>query len=235
MRGYVPTSAAPDGRYHSALLARDVVDLVTALGHDRAALFGHDWGAVAAYGAAILAPSKITRLVTAAVPHGPSVANAFLTNFGQQKRSWYMFFFQHPFADIAVAHDDFCFLERLWQDWSPNWRYGAEDLEALKKTFRQPGVLAAALGYYRSTLSPATQDPELSELQARLATSPVEVPCTVVFGAEDGCMSADLLAGMEAFFPRGLRKIVLPEAGHFVHRENPIEVNHALLEALGPP
>ena len=232
MRGYAPTGPASDGRYQSALLSQDAVALIEALGHDSAYVFGHDWGALAAYGAAILAPEKVRHLITAAVPHGPSVLNAFFTSFDQQKRSWYMFFFQHPFSDAAVGHGDFRFLERLWQDWSPGWRYSPDDLEELKKTFRQPGVLDAALGYYRHTLNPALQDPALAEIQNRIAGSPIDVPSTIIYGADDGCMGAELLDGMEALFPRGLRKVILPGAGHFVHREKPREVNEVLLETL---
>ena len=235
MRGYAPTGPAPDGRYQSAVLSLDAIALIDALGHESAVVFGHDWGAVAAYGAAILAPQKVRKLITAAVPHGPSVLNAFFTSFDQQKRSWYMFFFQHFFADAAVGFADFRFLERLWQDWSPGWRYTPEDLEALKATFRQPGVLDAALGYYRCTLNPAKHDPTLAETQTLISTAPVEVPSTVIYGADDGCMGADLLEGMEALFPRGLRKEILHGAGHFAHREQSQKVNEILLEALKTP
>jgi pimeloyl-ACP methyl ester carboxylesterase len=62
--------------------------------------------------------------------------------------------------------------------------------------------------------------------------SPVTVPTLVFYGARDGCMSADLLEGMEALFPAGLRKVVIPDAGHFVHQEKPEEVNRALIEFL---
>lgn len=232
MRGYAPSGAAADGRYQSAVLAQDVVELITALGYDQAFVFGHDWGAVAAYGAAILAPQRIRKLVAASVPHGPSVLSAFMTNYDQQRRSWYMFFFQQPFADVAVAHDDFRFLERLWADWSPNWRYSPEDLETLKQCFRKPGVLDAALAYYRCTFNPLLQDPALAEIQGRISTSPVDVPTTAIHGSNDGCMSAELQNGMEALFPRGLRKLVLPDAGHFVHRERAGEVNRILIDAF---
>jgi pimeloyl-ACP methyl ester carboxylesterase len=232
MRGYAPTEIPADGRYQSAVLALDAVELISALGYSSACVFGHDWGAIAGYGAAIAAPEKIAKLVTAAVPHGPSVLNAFMTNYEQQRRSWYMFFFQHPLADAAVAHDDFRFLERLWQDWSPAWRYSAEDLETLKATFRAPGVLQAALGYYRQTLNPALQDPALAEAQAQIGVAPVPVPSLVFHGARDGCIGSELLEGMEVLFPRGLRKVVVSDAGHFVHLERPEEVNRILIEFL---
>lgn len=232
MRGYAPTEIPADGRYQTAVLALDIVELISALGYSSAHVFGHDWGAVASYGAAMHAPEKITKLVTAAVPHGPAVLNAFMSSYDQQRRSWYMFFFQHPLSDAAVAHDDFRFIERLWQDWSPGWKYAAEDMEALKATFRTPGVLQAALGYYRAMLNPANQDPTLFELQAQMSLAPVPVPSLVFHGGRDGCIGGELLEGMEALFPRGLRKVIVADAGHFMHQEKPEEVNRVLIEFL---
>lgn len=232
MRGYAPTAAPADGRYQSAVLAQDAVELIGALGYDSAHVFGHDWGGIAAHGAAILAPQKVKKLVTAAVPHGPAVLQAFLSDYDQLRRSWYMFFFQMPFADAAVPFNDFAFIERLWQDWSPGWAYPAEEMESLKATFRKPGVLQAALGYYRCTLNPALQDPALTEIQTMIAMSPITVPTLFFHGAEDGCMGANLTEGMEAFFPGGLQKHIIAGAGHFVHQEKPEVVNPILLEFL---
>jgi pimeloyl-ACP methyl ester carboxylesterase len=232
LRGYAPTGPAPDGRYQSAALAADAVALIEALGYDDAIVFGHDWGATAAYGAALAAPQRVRKLITAAVPYGPQVLGSFLTSYDQQRRSWYMFFFQTPFADAAVAHDDFAFLERLWRDWSPGWPYPPEEMAALKQTFRQPGVLEAALGYYRATFNPALQDPALATLQSRMMTDPIEVPGLVLHGANDGCMGAELVDGMAALFPRGLRVEIVPGTGHFLHQEAPERINTIVLDFL---
>jgi pimeloyl-ACP methyl ester carboxylesterase len=234
MRGYAPSDVPADGPYQSAVLGQDAAAMVEALGYRRAAVVGHDWGAVAAYGAAILAPERVARLVTAAVPHGPALPTAFLTNYEQQRRSWYMFFFQTPLAEMAVAHDDFRFLERLWADWSPGWRWPAEEMAALKETFRQPGVLPAALGYYRQTLDPLRQRPELAEAQGRVQMEAVTMPTLYVHGARDGCIGVELVEGMGALFPAGLETLIVADAGHFVHQERPDAVNAKLLEFLGP-
>jgi pimeloyl-ACP methyl ester carboxylesterase len=232
LRGYAPTGPAPDGRYQSAALAMDAVALIEALGYDDAVVFGHDWGATAAYGAALAAPQRVRKLITAAVPYGPQVVGSFMTSYDQQRRSWYMFFFQTPFADAAVAHDDFAFLERLWRDWSPNWKYSPEEMAALKDTFRQPGVLEAALGYYRATFNPALQDPDLAALQGRMMADPIEVPCLMLQGPNDGCIGAELVDGMAAFFPRGLRVEIVPGTGHFLHQEAPDRINAIVLDFL---
>ncbi len=232
MRGYAPSAMAPDGCYQTAALAEDTLALIEALGYDDAVVIGHDWGATAAYGAALAAPRRVRKLVTAAVPYGTQIMSAFATNYDQQRRSWYMFFFQTPFAEVALAHDDFAFLERLWGDWSPGWRWPAEEMARLKDTFRQPGVVSAALGYYRAMLDPTRQDARYAALQSRMMIEPIDVPAMMLHGANDGCIGSELLRGMEAFFPHGLRVEVVPDTGHFLHQEAPETINRLLLDFL---
>ncbi|MBI3247000.1 MAG: alpha/beta hydrolase [Deltaproteobacteria bacterium] len=232
LRGYAPTENPANGPYQPAALSQDVVALIDALAGKPSLVFGHDWGAAAAYGAATIAPEKVSKLITAAVPFPSAIFSAFVTNPEQQRRSWYMFFFQMPFAEDAVALNDYAFLERIWQDWSPGWRYPAEEMASLKETFRKPGTLQAALGYYRHMLNPANHDPALAPIQEKLFTVPIDVPTLYFHGAKDGCLGLELADGMEQFFPKGLQTVVIPDAGHFVHQEKPEEVNKALLEFL---
>ena len=51
-------------------------------------------------------------------------------------------------------------------------------------------------------------------------------------GCDDGCIGAELLDGMEKLFPKGLKKEVVPGAGHFVHQETPELVNEVVLKFL---
>jgi pimeloyl-ACP methyl ester carboxylesterase len=234
LRGYSPTETPSDGCFQTAALAQDAIALLDLLSpNEPAVIFGHDWGALAAYGAALLAPQRVRHLVTAAVPYGPRVMEAVVTDYDQTRRSWHMYLFQLPFAEAAVAHNNFAFLNRLWQDWSPGWRVPAEEIAALKETFQQPGVLTAAIDYYRQIFDVSRQRPEHEELQAKIMTAPIPVPTLAFHGERDGCIGVEQYEGMEAHFPRGLRPIILPGAGHFVHQEKPDEVNRALIEYLG--
>ncbi len=61
---------------------------------------------------------------------------------------------------------------------------------------------------------------------------PIEVPTMMLHGADDGCMGVELLDGMAAFFPRGLRTEVVPGTGHFLHQEDPARVNALVLDFL---
>ena len=232
LRGYAPTEIPQDGRYQTAVLAQDVLALIEAHGAKRAVVIGHDWGAVAAYGAAILGPERVRRLVTLAVPHR-TAGLAIATSYEQQKRSWYVFFFQSPLAEAAVAAGDFAFIDKLWHDWSPGYELEPAERAALKRCLAAPGVLAAALGYYRAFFDPARQDPSLAEVQARIFSADVPVETLYLHGTDDGCIGVETVRGCEAAFPKGLRKVLVEEAGHFLHLERPRVVNEAILDFVG--
>lgn len=227
MRGYFPTDAPSDGPYESSALVQDVLALIDVLSPKPVILIGHDWGASAAYGASIMAPRKVLKLITIAVP--PGLSKSFITNPDQQRRSWYMFFFQMPFAETAVAHNDYAFLEKLWQDWSPGWRYPAEEMTALKATFQKTGVLRAALNYYRHSLNPANHRPELAHIRKHM-NDPIGVPTLYIHGAKDGCIGIETTQGLEKAFTKKFERKIL-DGGHFVHREKPEEVN-SLIDAF---
>jgi pimeloyl-ACP methyl ester carboxylesterase len=232
MRGYAPTDPAPDGRYDLRALAEDALALITALGYDDAALIGHDWGAVAAYGAAAAAPQKINKLITIAVPYGPQFFRALASDYAQQRRSWYMFFFQTALAEAAIRHNDFEFLEKLWNDWSPGWRWSGIEMSELKESFRHPGTVEAALGYYRASIGPALKAPAPDPGSPPAVTVLIEAPTLYLHGRNDGCIGFELLEGMADYFTKGLEVKTLEHAGHFAHQEKPEEVNQLMLDFL---
>jgi pimeloyl-ACP methyl ester carboxylesterase len=232
MRGYAPTSPPADGRFDGMALGEDVVALLDALDAERAIVFGHDWGAVATYFGALLAPTRLSRIVTVAVPYGPQFFRAFTTSPAQIRRSWYMFFFQSPLADVALRHDDFAFVDRLIEEWSPDWTWPAEDREATKACLRRPGTVEAALGYYRATMGPVFADLAAAEPAVAAMSVPLPMPGLVIHGARDGCIGADLIPPMRDYFPAGLRVEIVPGAGHFVHQEAPAIVNRLVLDFL---
>src|SRR5277367_2121796 len=114
LRGYAPTAIPSDGRYQVGALVQDANALHEALGGGNdAVLIGHDWGALAAYGAVAHQPERWRRAVTAAVPPTAAIGMSLLT-YAQLQKSWYMFFFLSPLAEVALPLDDYSFIEGLW-------------------------------------------------------------------------------------------------------------------------
>ncbi len=230
MRGYAPTDVPVDGRYQTGALARDANALHQALGGDeRAVVIGHDWGAQATYGAAVAAPDRWRRVVAMAVPVGPALAGSFFT-YDQIKRSFYMYFFQNPLADVLVAADDLAFVARLWSDWSPGYD-ATEDLALVRAALGTPENLAAALGYYRALFDPARQSPELAAEQQAVSGVPTQ-PTLYLHGAQDGCMGVGAAEASRGVLSPGSEVAVVEDAGHFLHLERPAEVDGRILAFL---
>jgi pimeloyl-ACP methyl ester carboxylesterase len=231
LRGYAPTSLAPDGRYQIGALVADAGALHDVLGaDDRAVLIGHDWGAMATYGAAAFEPQRWRRVVTAAVPPLGALAQAMLT-YDQLRRSWYMFFFQNALAEVAVGLDDLAFIAGLWRDWSPGYD-ATEDVAHVRDSIGQHDNLMAAIGYYRAMFQPDLQVPELQP-QQEACSAPTPQPTLYLHGADDGCLSVEWAGGALAYLPaEGSRVEVIPDAGHFLQVEQPQLVNRLILEHL---
>jgi pimeloyl-ACP methyl ester carboxylesterase len=230
-RGYAPSAVPEDGFHQSGAVAADANALHEALGGDAdAVLVGHDWGAVAAYGAAGSAPERWCRLTTLAIPPPNEMMAAFL-GYDQLKLSWYIHVFQSPLAELLVTADDLSFLDRLWQDWSPGYD-ATEDLPAVKDALRGEGHLTAALGIYRASLGNAPLDADLAVEQAACGALPPQ-PTHYLHGETDGCLSVVTARSCERAFDRpGSRFEVLPEVGHWLHLEAPDAVNDRIVDFL---
>ena len=231
MRGYAPTSVPADGRYQSAALALDAIEIHDALGGDeRAVIIGHDWGAMATYGAANSAPERWSKVVAAAVPPAGAMGSGFL-QYDQLRRSWYMFFFQSPMAELVVPMNDLEFIDRLWEDWSPG-HDASDDLPRVKACLADPANLSAALGYYRATLGDGYKDPTLDGLQTA-AGAPTAQPTLYLHGRSDGCVGVELAEGAGAFLTHPDSRVeIFDGLGHFLHLEQPAAVNESIVEFL---
>jgi len=230
-RGYAPTSVPPDGRFQTGALAMDAIALHEVLGADASAvIIGHDWGASGTHGAAVFAPERWAKVVTMAVPPGPAVGMAFVSNLAQVQRSWYMFFFQHALSDFVVAANDLAFIDMLWSQWSPGYD-ATDDLITTKASLRDPANLAAALGYYRATLGDGYKDAALDEIQAA-GQGWATQPHLYLQGRNDGCIGAEVAEAAAAMAPPNVIVEFIENAGHFLHIEQPEIVNARIIEFL---
>jgi pimeloyl-ACP methyl ester carboxylesterase len=236
LRGYAPSSVPVDGCVQTGASSLDMIAIHEQLAGDgRAAIIGHDWGAPITYGAAAFAPDRWARVVGLAVPPGPALGAAFVTNPTQLKRSWYMFFFQHPLADVIVPADNLAFIDMIWEDWSPGYD-ATEDLVGVKAALTDPANLAAAIGYYRATLSGLGVRDDLADVQAATSSLPPQ-PLLYLHGSNDGCIGAEVAESARSMIgdrpddaPVSIE--IIDGLAHFLHLEDPTTINARILEFL---
>jgi pimeloyl-ACP methyl ester carboxylesterase len=232
MRGYFPSTIPTDEKYYSSTIGKDVIELIKSLGDQKAILIGHDWGATAAYTAAAIQPEVIEKLIAVSVSRG-TFSKALITNPEQQRKSWYIYFFQLPFAETAITYNNFAFIRRLWKDWSAkDWETPSDHIESVIKTLKNDGVLKAAISYYRCFFDMSKLSKEEVEQQRNSSMEKITVPTLYLHGSEDGCIGPELCDGMEEFFIGGFDKKIIEGAGHFIHLEKPNEFNTMILKFI---
>jgi len=215
-RGYHPTAVPASGSYDSATLAQDVLAWIEALGGGPAIVIGHDWGAIAAYGAATLAPEKIRLLVTLAIPHPAAIRPS-------PRLAWAARHFvtlRRRNAGEIVRANDFAYVDELWRRWSPSWtNLPASETAHVKAALRPPGAAEAACAYYRALGRPP------ASLRKRIT-----VPA-VAFAGEHDIIAPRVYEKARHYFESSYEVVQTP-GGHFLHREHPGHVIPELVRVI---
>ena len=237
LRGYGPTRFLDPGEprmAQQAAIGQDLLDFMTALGLERAALAGYDWGGRAACIVAILAPARVRALVTIG---GYNVQNTLApprpASAREERAAWYQWYFNTERGRLGLEQNRREICRLLWQDWSPTWRFDETTFERTAAAFDNPDFVPAVIHSYRHRHGNAPGDPRLDAIERRLAERPrIEVPSLILHGAEDGVDFPSRTERHPAMFPAGTERHVIADAGHFLPREQPRAVAEALLGLL---
>lgn len=222
-RGY-GRSAKPDGvrAYGLDRLVGDVVGLIAALGRDRAAIVGHDWGAIVAWMVAARHPSWATRLAILNVPHPATIGPFLRAHRSQWLRSWYIAFFQLPWLPEATLRaGNYAFLTRSLTGTSRPGTFSEAELARYRAAWAEPGALTAMLHWYRA----------LVRFGGTSATPRVAVPTLILWGVHDRFLDRRLAAASLDWCDDG--RLIELDASHWVQHEAATRVNGALVGWLG--
>jgi len=235
LRGYGPTRfldpTTPRSGQQGAL-GQDLLSLMDGLDLQRAVLAGYDWGGRAACIVAALWPDRVTGLVSVGGCNIQNIATALQpASPDAEYRYWYQWYFhtERGRAGLSVNRRPFC--RKLWELWSPNYRFDDAEYERTAESFENPDFVEVAIHSYRHRYGAAEGDPAFEEIEAELARQPViTVPTIVLHGECDGVSPAQSSDLHHRFFTGSYQRRVVPIAGHFLPREAPEAVVQAVQE-----
>jgi pimeloyl-ACP methyl ester carboxylesterase len=231
-----PASWEEAGGAQVAALATDVLDLLDVLGLGQVLLVGHDWGARAAYAAAVLAPERVTGLVAMATAYGPMRHLNAAERFTEAERAWYRYWLCTDTGAQTFALHPAAFIRRCWAEWSPAFYLPEDQTQAIIRATRNEQFTEAVVHYYRHGTGAAPGRPRYAEAQARLDEWPrIDAPVSFLYGVDDGCEIAAAGRGNAAMFTQAYDCSELPGAGHFLPRERPDAVAAAISLRLQQP
>jgi pimeloyl-ACP methyl ester carboxylesterase len=223
MRGYnLSDKPAYIADYGTRVVAKDIADLIDALGEPRAHVIGHDWGAGLAWAFAMEHPDKLERLAVLNGPHAENMLKA-MKDPVQLAKSWYVFLFQIPWvSDEIVKMDGFkLLLDGFRREEVTPGAFSEHDLAAYKASYEEPNAIASMLKYYRGMMRPSLA-PKMSIVEAKTLS---------IWGVNDPHLGRELATPPADKVPNATTELI-SDASHWVHHEQPARVNELLLAHL---
>ena len=234
LRGFGDTSfryAQAPRTGNSGIHAMDMIALLDALGIEKLAVIGHDWGANIAEALAIGWPDRIERIAMLATP--PRLGGMPTPSFEQAQRYWYHWFMATDRGAQAVRADPHGFAHIHWQNWAPPGWFDEATFQKVAKSFDNPDWVAVTLHSYRSRWENAVPDPRSDWLETKVkATTKLSLPTLFIKGDVDGVTTQDSFAKVPAKFSGPFEMVGLPGVGHFPQREAPAAVTDLLVSFL---
>jgi pimeloyl-ACP methyl ester carboxylesterase len=207
--------------YRVDRLAGDVVGLMRALGHERAALVGHDWGGIVAWTTAVLYPQHVTRLAALNAPYHMVAPRVIARHPAQLRMSAYILFFQIPlFAEAILRNNHWEPLAQTLQRTSRPGAFSETVIEQYRQAWWRKGAMTGMLNWYRALL----RRPLPLPLRPRIS-----VPTLILWGARDAALSRPM-AQLSAALCDHVRLVFFEDASHWLQHEEAQEVNQLLIE-----
>ena len=234
LRGFgasgTPPSTPDHAPYSMREIARDQVEVMTALGYEEFAVAGHDRGARCAYRMALDHPAAVARLaVLDIVPTGEAFGRADM-DFSLGFWVWSFLAAPYPVPERLIAAAPEVLVDHMLDAWSHGADvFPADVREAYTGQFRDPGRVHAICEQYRAAATLDYQHDQ-ADRGRRLITCP-----TLVLWSQTGPV-AGWYQPLEVWkaWSRQVRGGPIA-AGHFIAEEAPGLTARYLTEFLAQP
>jgi pimeloyl-ACP methyl ester carboxylesterase len=216
--------------YRASVIVEDVFALADALGIERFALVGHDWGGAIAWAAAIEGNPRLERLAIVNSPHPVIFQKSLIESAEQRAASQYMNSFKVPgFAKAIEGMGYEAFFEKSFSAHVDLALIPEAERRQYIAEWSQHGAMEAMLNWYRASqliVPPPVVTVPIPDWVLG-AFPKVRIPTLVVWGMRDPALLPLQLDGMDRLVD-DLEIVRVPDAGHFVPWEKAKAVAGAL-------
>ena len=185
LRGYggsfKPPPSADHAPYSKQSMARDMAELMAALGHDRFAVLAHDRGARVAHRLALDEPGRVSRLavldIVPTIEHFERADMAFALGYYH----WFWFAQPHPFPEELInAAPATWFHAHTSREPKPAGFFHPEALKDYLAAAHDPAAIAGMCEDYRAAASIDLAHDRISRAEGRR----IRCPLLVLWGAK---------------------------------------------------
>lgn len=226
LRGYGQSSKPePDAEhltYSDRVMARDIVRLMRALGHEHFSVVGHDRGSYVAYRTALDHPENVTKL--AVLDSVPIVEALERADAHFAEAWWHWFFFASDQAERVITNDPLAWYRPHAE------RMGKENHDDLVAAISDPRTVLAMVEDYRAGLHVDRAADEAD----RSAGRRIECPTLVAWSRDDdmGELYGDPTHIWQDWCALPPQSAII-DSGHHMAEENPEQLGTLLAAFLG--
>jgi pimeloyl-ACP methyl ester carboxylesterase len=235
LRGYGSTrflSKETRRNGQQSVFAVDIVELMDALGIQRAILAGFDWGARTADIIAALWPERCTGLVSVSgYLIGSQAAGRIPLPPPAELSWWYQFYFSTERGRAGYDKYRHDFARLIWHTASPEWHFDDATFDRSAAALDNPDHVSIVMDNYRWRLGLVEGDPQYDGLEERLAQGPViATPTITLEGDANGAPHADPRSYADKFSGKYAHRTVGGGVGHNLPQEAPQAFADAVID-----
>lgn len=225
-RGY-NLSDKPEGiaAYQLDLLGQDLIHLLDTLELTKVCVVGHDWGGAVGWWLAHHHPERVHGLVVLNVPHPEVFRQHLRQSRSQQRKSWYMLFFQLPgVPEWLLSRAKYTHFSQTLKEAAKRGAFTQQDLDLYIAAWSQPGAFKAMLNWYRAALRyPFRPFPSTA----------IQPPVLLFWGQRDPFLEPEMAQASLDRCQHG-RLHPFAHASHWPQHDEPEQVNELIEEFLEP-
>ena len=237
LRGYGTTRFLSDSTMRNgqpSALALDTIELMNALGIEKATLAGFDWGARSADIMAALWPERCKALVSVSgYLIGNQQAGKMPLPPEAELQWWYQFYFATERGRAGYDKYRREFSKLIWRLASPKWNFDDATFDRSAKAFDNPDHVAIVIHNYRWRLGLAEGEARYDDLEKKLAQSPViTVPTITMEGDANGAPHPEPSAYAKMFSGKYSHRTIDGGIGHNLPQEAPQAFAQAVVDVM---
>ncbi|WEX90553.1 alpha/beta hydrolase [Sinorhizobium garamanticum] len=235
LRGYGTTRfLSPDTPRNGqqSAIAADIIDLMDALGIEKAVIAGCDWGARTANIIAALWPERCKALVSVS---GYLIGSRDLNKKPLPPKAelawWYQFYFATERGRAGYEQNRAEFARLIWQLASPKWNFDDATFNRSAAAFENPDHVDITVHNYRWRISLADGERKYDDLEEKLAKFPLlDVPTITLEGDANGAPHPEPSAYAKKFSGKYEHRLITGGIGHNLPQEAPQAFAQAVVD-----
>jgi haloacetate dehalogenase len=231
LRGYgdssVPASDPEHAAYSKRAMARDMVAVMGALGHERFHLAGHDRGGRVAYRLALDHPQRVERLAVLDIVPTHAMWHGFTVGMAMKVYHWLFLAQPEPLPEMLISKSAAEYLEYTIASWTGAKSLSVFDPRALdhyRAFFSKPARIHACCEDYR-----AGQTYDLAADEADVAAGKrIAAPLLALWGAAG--IPGETSGPLDIWrnWAEDVTGVAI-QSGHFICEENPEATAEAMI------